>query len=58
MSKVWKIGYVVEKEEIIQADSWEEMFEIMNNLHSGFSKLPHTIKLIYDFDKEDENVTP
>ena len=27
----------------------------MNNLHSGFSKLPHTIKLIYDFDKEDVN---
>lgn len=58
MSKVWKIYYTEQKEEIIQADDYEEMFEIMNNLHPGFSKLPHTIKLIHDFDKEDENVIP
>ena len=37
MSKVWKIYYTEQKEEIIQADDYEEMFEIMNNLHPGFS---------------------
>lgn len=57
MSKVWKIYYTEQKEEIIQADDYEEMFEIMNNLHPGFSLLPHKIQLEYDFDKEDVDVS-
>ena len=42
---------------LLHPDDYKEMFEIMNNLHPGFSLLPHKIQLEYDFDKEDIDVS-